>query len=411
MFTGAGVQFVFALGPLMVVTLVGSAALAGLSVAIHGFSRFVVAYPFGRITDRYGRKPGMLLGLTIALVGTVLIGSSMNAGSFPGFVVGLFIFGVGMNGVQQLRLAAAEMYPPHRRAVVIGYVLSGSIVGVVVSPLIVGLGERLAPILKSDPLALPWLFMPVLILPAMVLIRQVRPDPKEIAANLPLYYPGYSPTIVERGAPEGGFGLRRYLSDPQRRLAAVAMFSAQGSMQIAMVTAPLALTHHGAALPTVALSMAIHTAGMFGPSVPMGWLADRIGRRPVLILGTIVEAAGGGITAFTGDTAALTIGLFLVGLGWCAANIASTAIVIDCTNAALRGRAIGMTDSIAAVAGVAFPLSVGPLLEAWGVGAPGAVAILLLVPPSVLFLATSHLPRLSPTGDAARHPDPPGSAP
>ena len=131
----------------------------------------------------------------------------------------------------------------------------------------------------------------------------------------------------------------------------------------------------------------------------------------MLILGTIVEAAGGGITAFTGDTAALTIGLFLVGLGWCAANIASTAIVIDSTNAALRGRAIGMTDSIAAVAGVAFPLSVGPVLEAWGVGVPGAVAILLLVPPSVLFLATSHLPRLSPTGDAARHPDPPGSAP
>ena len=58
MFVGAGVQFIYALGPLMVVALTGSAALAGVSIALHGASRFVAAYPFGRVTDRYGRRPG-----------------------------------------------------------------------------------------------------------------------------------------------------------------------------------------------------------------------------------------------------------------------------------------------------------------------------------------------------------------
>ncbi len=393
MFFGTGTQFVFALGPLMVVALTGSPALAGVTVAMQGFSRFIAAYPFGRVTDRYGRKPGLLLGLGIALVGTVLIGLAMNAGSFVGFLASLLVFGVGMNGVQQLRLAAAEMYPPHRRAVIIGYVLTGSLIGVVVSPTMVSLAGTLAPTLGMDPLAVPWLLVPALILPGMIMITRVHPDPKEIAAHLDRYYPGYVPSEVEAAPVRAGFGLRDYLAHPQRRLAAVAMFSAQGSMQVAMVTAPLALTHHGAALPAVALAMAIHSAGMFGPSVPMGRLADRIGRRRVLVLGTVIEALGGAVAAFTTDHVSVTVGIFLVGVGWCAANVASTAIVVDSASGAVRGRAIGMTDSFGAVAGIMFPLAVGPLVEAWGIGSTGVLATLMLVPPALLFLRSQALRR------------------
>ena len=47
----------------MVLQLTGSASLSGLSVALFGLSRFFVSYPIGRITDLYGRKPGIFLGL------------------------------------------------------------------------------------------------------------------------------------------------------------------------------------------------------------------------------------------------------------------------------------------------------------------------------------------------------------
>ena len=42
----------------------------------------------------------------------------------------MFVFGMGMNTAQQLRVAAADMYPPSRRAEGLGYVLTGSLVGV-----------------------------------------------------------------------------------------------------------------------------------------------------------------------------------------------------------------------------------------------------------------------------------------
>ncbi len=59
-FTGAGMQLAYGIGPLMVIALTGSAALAGLFVGLIGLSRFLVSYPIGRIMDIYGRKPGIL---------------------------------------------------------------------------------------------------------------------------------------------------------------------------------------------------------------------------------------------------------------------------------------------------------------------------------------------------------------
>src|SRR5262245_51608948 len=76
-FTGAGMQLAFGLGPLMVVALTDSASLAGLCIGIFGMSRFLVSYSAGRITDAHGRKPGILFGLALALVGAIAVGLSM----------------------------------------------------------------------------------------------------------------------------------------------------------------------------------------------------------------------------------------------------------------------------------------------------------------------------------------------
>ena len=56
-FTGAGSQFAYGLGPLMVTALTGSAALAGLSVGLIGLSRFLVSYPVGRSQTHSAASP------------------------------------------------------------------------------------------------------------------------------------------------------------------------------------------------------------------------------------------------------------------------------------------------------------------------------------------------------------------
>ena len=68
----------------MVLAVTGSASLAGLTVGLFGISRFLVSYPVGKITDTFGRKPGILFGQGLALVGTLASGLAMLAESAVG---------------------------------------------------------------------------------------------------------------------------------------------------------------------------------------------------------------------------------------------------------------------------------------------------------------------------------------
>ena len=106
-FVGMGNQTTPTLAPIIVVQMLGSAAFSGLGTSILGLSRLVIAYPVGYLTDRYGRKAGLLLGLVLTLIGTLVIGAAMLLGTFPLVVVGLVIFGLGV-GAGQHQVAAPD---------------------------------------------------------------------------------------------------------------------------------------------------------------------------------------------------------------------------------------------------------------------------------------------------------------
>src|SRR5215212_8830091 len=253
-FTGAGMQFAYGLGPLMVIGLTGSASLAGLSVSLIGFSRFMVSYPIGKITDTYGRKPGILLGLILALVGSLVLGTSLTFRSPALFVLGMLVFAMGMYGAQQLRVAATDMFLPHMRAQALGYIAAGSLVGLVISPVVVYGSEHVAHDIGMDPLSLPWFVLPLLIVAGMALVGFIHPDPKEIGKNLQRYYDGYVPP--PRPAAEEASVLRvsTLLRQRPTRLAIVANCAAQGNMSIVMVLTSLVLAHHGHSLTAIAAS-------------------------------------------------------------------------------------------------------------------------------------------------------------
>jgi len=384
-FGGAGMQYAYGFGPLMIVQLTGSAGLAGVSVAIIASSRFAIAYPIGKVTDTYGRKLGVLMGLALAIVGAVALGMSIGWKSPVLFVAGLFVFGMGMNASQQLRVAAADMAPPRMRAQALGYVALGSLVGVISSPIIVSTSEKLAPSFRMDPLALAWMILPVLIVTGMILITFVRPDPKEIGMNLSKYYPGYAPP-PRTETKEVSFSPMQLWRNPASRIAIVSNCSGQGNMSIVMVLTSLVLSHHGHTLSAIAFSHMFHSIGMFAFTVPLGRLADRFGRKWIMYPGVAVALLGAAMVSFTdGALIAVTLGTFLVGVGWAGSNVASTALIADMVETHERGRAIGVNDSAAAFISVIAALVTGPLIALWGLNAAGAVAVLLAVPPLVMF--------------------------
>jgi MFS family permease len=381
-FTGAGMQYTYGFGPLMVLSLTGSSGLAGLSVAIIGLSRFVIAYPMGKITDSYGRKPGIYLGLALAFVGTLMLGTSMFVHSIVLFTIGLLIFAMGMNGAQQMRVAATDMYPPQMRAQALGYVALGSMVGLVISPLLVELANTIGPPHGLDPMGLQWFFIPVLIVGGACLVSFVRPDPKTIGMNLSQYYLDYKE--APRTKPSemlSDFSTRALMANRTARLAIISNCAASGNMSIVMVLTSLVLQHHGHSMVQIAISHTFHSAGMFAFTIPLGKLADRFGRNRVMYPGVAVSLVGAALVAFTGMLWTVTLGTFLVGIGWAAANVAATALLADMFPSEKRGRAIGVNDSFAGGITVAAAVVTGPLIELSGLPATGLTAVLLAVIP------------------------------
>ena len=386
-FTGAGMQLAYGLGPLMVYQLTGSAGLSGLSVALIGLSRFAVSYPIGKITDAYGRLPGIFFGLALALAGALTVGYSLLGGGIAIFVAGMLIFGMGMNASQQMRVAATDMFPPQLRARALGYVATGSLVGLCLMPVMMVISDRYAAQVGMDPLAMPWFMVPVLIIGGMFIVRTIRPDPKHIGMNLGHYYPGYEAPARKGGVSAEKFSAWTLLKKPRILIAVVCNCAGQGNMSIVMVLTSLVLSHHGYSLSEISYSHAFHSAGMFAFTIPLGKMADRYGRASIMYPGVGISMIGAGLVAFVPTYAMVTLGTFLVGVGWAGANVASTALLADETSTAERGRAIGMNDSFGGSMTVLTAVITGPLIELYGLPSTGLAAIILACIPFFLLAA------------------------
>ncbi len=126
---GTDNQMVPTLSALMIEQLLRLGSFSGLGYRALGVSRFLVAYPIGRLSDRRGRRVGLLIGLALSFLGAIGLGISQALETFPLFCATLLLFRLGVGAAQQLRLAAADMFPPNRRAEGLGDVLTGLLVG------------------------------------------------------------------------------------------------------------------------------------------------------------------------------------------------------------------------------------------------------------------------------------------
>ncbi len=211
--------------------------------------------------------------------------------------------------------------------------------------------------------------------------------------HLERYFPDYTPPPKlprEQQQPFSAWTVLRFLPT---RLAIISNCAGQGNMSIVMVLTSLVLAHHGFSLTAIMFSHMAHSAGMFAFTIPIGWLADRIGREQVMYPGVAITLVGAILVTFVPDYWSVTLGTFLVGLGWSAANVASTALLADHAETAQRGRAIGVSDSGAGAMTVLAAAATGPLVECASLPAAGLAAALIAVVPLAM-LALAQVERL-----------------
>ena len=354
------------LGAFMILGLTGDVRLAGLGTAIAWGGRLLIVYHSGKLMDRLGRVKVLQLGTLLSIIGAVIVAISLFATSLVGTISGLIIYGLGVGATNQNRVAVADMFPTYRRGEGIGYLLTASVVGALAATPFVFAGTLLAALLGYESPTLPyaailWLTTIVLLVPAIILTALIRPDPKSIAENLPDYYPAQStssPNLSLAGNPGSSI---RIMSYPVLATFAVSGLT-QGNMTMNMAFVPEVLHFHGAAIIIISTAITLHIIGMYGLATPLGRWADRFGRRHILLLGAGISGVGALVTPLATDFWTITLGIFLVGLGWSAATVASTALLSDMSKAGERGRVIGLNDVVLGAAALIFPVSGGIFL-------------------------------------------------
>jgi EmrB/QacA subfamily drug resistance transporter len=91
---------------------------------------------FGKLADLYGRKPIVLTGIAIFLLGSVLAGF---AWSMPAMIVFRLIQGIGAGAIQPVTLTiVADLYPARERGKVQGYLASVWAISAVLGPMVGG---------------------------------------------------------------------------------------------------------------------------------------------------------------------------------------------------------------------------------------------------------------------------------
>ena len=386
---GASIQLVPTFGAIQVVLLLGNATFAGLATSLLALSRVVTAYFVGHMTDRQGRKAGLYLGLWLALVGALLTGTATLWGSFALFCAGVLVFGSGVGAVQQMRVAAADMYPPSRRAEGLSLVAMGSLFGAGLSPLLVWTAERLGLNLGVSEIALAWLMVPLLLMPGFWLVRGIRPDPKQMALELARYYPAWA----LQGAVSTSGRLEQTDLARLRIAAILTAVMVQGQMVMMMAMTALALEALDCSLSQISFSVALHVMGMFAFSWPIGRLADRWGRKPVIMAGLVVAGLGALLVGLGEGYWVITAGTFLVGLGWSGAFLSANTMLTDVTPPTWRGQAIGVLELWSNAAGMSLPILGGLIVEGFDLQTLGFFgALLVLVPLYNLFRVREQKP-------------------
>lgn len=155
----------------------------------------------------------------------------------------------------------------------------------------------------------------------------------------------------------------------------------------------------GANAASIGLALGAYGLTQAAFQVPLGWLSDQVGRKPVIVGGLCLLVLGSVLAALADTLTGLAIGRLLQGSGAIAS--ATMALAADYTRVEQRTKASAI---IGASIGVSFALALvlGPILAAWG-GLPRvfeATAVMGGLGLMVVLVGLPATPRLTDGGRA-----------
>lgn len=382
-FSRGAISAMFPVSVLAIKDLLGSETWAGLSTATSTIGSALSAALLATFMQRRGRTPGLSVGFGAATGGGLLAVLAIEVGTLALFLPAMVLVGFGAGTANLARYAAADLAVPERRGRDIGTVIFASTFGAVLFPLFIGVAGDIALDVGLEENSGGFVLSIVLFLLAGSSVYAfMRPDPLVVAGGTALTRDDDKPAPAT-------VGFRRAVaiawSHPLARLAFVCLVVSQAVMVMVMAMTPLHMEEHGHSTGAVGQVISAHTAGMFAFAPIAGWLSDRFGRIPTIVLGSATLIAATALTALSGEAPKLLMfpGLYLLGLGWSFGIVAGSALLTESVDEADRVAVQGAADTATNIASGTGALAAGVVLSMAGfhilsfIGMTAAAALLV----------------------------------
>jgi MFS family permease len=354
-FQSGMIQLAVALGTVTIVAVTGVHSILGLGPAVFLIAGGLAVGPAGRLSDRVGRMPVIRGGYVLGILGPIVTAAGCHWDEGGLVFVGLGLCGAAQSIVLLSRAAAAEMFPPERRARGMSIVLFAVVSGAIWGPLVFGpmfSGRAF----DAHDLTVPWLAAGLFTTVGLLVSFAVRHDPRDM-----------SRAFVEHTAPKS---LRAILRRPGVGTAMVAAVASFAVMAGVMNLAGYVAVGHGHGHGDVFTIISIHIVGMYGLVLVAGDAIERIGRRRSMVTGLAIIALSNAGMAWFASIAGMSLCMFGLGLGWCLSYIAATTELVDLAGPSERGRLIGFSDLLSSFAGASLALAGGVVYTGAGGSVP-----------------------------------------
>lgn len=363
-----------ALASILAVKLTGSESYSGLPSTVNLLASAFSAYFAGQLMARYGRRVGLTLAFMLGTLGATVAFWQALDGHFWGFMSGILLVGLATGGINQTRYAVSELVEPQKRGQYIGWLLTCSAVGAVVTRLCIPGLKTLAASYQLPENEAGWLLSALFLALASVLVG--------------MFFTA-RPTDAPRGGKQVQVPVMDLLKNPQIQLALVGMMVGQGIMLMLMVMMPVHAQHMGHGLEAISTVMTGHVVGMFGLAWITGRWVDRFGPRAMILWGSALLALSAILGLLGHSITEMGVALFVLGVGWNLCYVAGSSLLTGSLTPETRASAQGKLDVFVWASAALGALGGGLLVAQFGFAVMYSVALLV----SILTLIGVYLKR------------------
>jgi multidrug resistance protein len=359
-----GGAMIFPLLPFYALKLHAAPWMIGWMIASFWIAQLASSPLWGRVSDRYGRRPALLVGLSAAAAGYVVFAFAFTPWML---VVSRLVQGAGGGTTGVAQAYIGDAIEPRERAKALGWLSAATNAGVMIGPAIGSLATNwgsAAPGLIAAALCLAnvvfaWRWLP-----------ESSPDKRrgaELAAPVTAVPRRRVFTVVWEV-------LKRPKADVSR-LIWIYTIGMLGTMSMTAVLALYLDQRFGVTEKTIGLFFVyIGALSLIMRALILGKMVDRFGETGVMRMGALIVAVGLAGMPLAPTILALAGVMALIPVGTALLYPATSALVTHRAPKTELGQTLGVQQAFGAVARIAAPIWATAAFQALGAGVPFYIA-------------------------------------